>query len=522
VASSRRTGLVALPHPEPLDAARAAWDAGEFELLLRGLGGVRFERREDRAASLVLRARALLAVGRPGEVPALLDAAGDDLKTSDETIVSQMLLGAALVRTERDDEGERLLETVSGAAVRRAPSRVPEIAYYRALRRWGTYRVMEAEEIVEAALPAATGVVRSRLLQLLGWIDVRREAYASAAHDFTAALDELDKTRETDAKGRAAILHALAFIAAELVDIRLGRVVRREYETNRWTDDTRIERFQVLEHLSWLSLLAGDVERAWDERQLALTLTVDTSYHAIALIHAAKIAGMVGDRFSESRYITLAGALLLRGDQVALDVERRTALLGFATAAGATHVETAQRVMTFYDRSKPRRTAMLAFEGDRRVEALELYARGRVALLSGDPKGGTAALQQSLDLWTRLNYRLRVALTANELRLATGDARYAQIALDALRDAPQAWLRPALEQRSDDDLPLAKLTPAERRVLTALCEGKKAREIAAEFGRSFNTINNHTRAIFTAFGVRNRAGLVAQCARLGLLDGSGP
>jgi DNA-binding CsgD family transcriptional regulator len=59
-------------------------------------------------------------------------------------------------------------------------------------------------------------------------------------------------------------------------------------------------------------------------------------------------------------------------------------------------------------------------------------------------------------------------LTANDLRLAAGDARYARITLD--------------------------------------------------FGRSFNTINNHTRAIFTAFGVRNRAALVAQCARLGLLD----
>jgi len=348
------------------------------------------------------------------------------------------------------------------------------------------------------------------------------EAAIPAAHDFTAALDELDKTPETDAQRRAAILHALAFIAAETVDLRLGRVVRREYETNRWTDDTRIERFQVLEHLAWLSLLAGDVERAWDERQLALTLTLDTSYHAIALIHAANIAGMVGDRFSESRYVTLAGALLLRDDEDALDIERRTALLGFATAAGPAHLETARRIMTLYDRSKPRRTAMLAFESDRRVEALELYARGRVALLGGDTKSGTAALQQSLDLWTRLNCRLRVALTANDLRMATGDARYAGIALDALRDAPQAWLRPPLEHRADDALPLAKLTAAERRVLIALCEGKKAREIAGEFGRSFNTINNHTRAIFTAFGVRNRTALVAQCARLGLLDPSGP
>jgi DNA-binding NarL/FixJ family response regulator len=59
-------------------------------------------------------------------------------------------------------------------------------------------------------------------------------------------------------------------------------------------------------------------------------------------------------------------------------------------------------------------------------------------------------------------------------------------------------------------------------VLSELCKGKKAREIADEFGRSFNTINNHTRAVFAAFGVRTRAALVAECAKLGILDDQSP
>src|SRR6202011_3949415 len=119
---------------------------------------------------------------------------------------------------------------------------------------------------------------------------------------------------------------------------------------------------------------------------------------------------------------------------------------GFATAAREPQAETARRIMTLYDRSYPRRTGMLAFEGDRRIEALELHERGRVAVLGGDAKRGVAALQQSLDLWTRLNYRLRTAVVAHELRTITGDERYAALALEALRDAPNAWLRPALDQ----------------------------------------------------------------------------
>lgn len=501
-----------------LDEARTAWNAGEYEQLLRLLAGARLDRREDRVAAAALQARALLAVDRPDEVAQLLQRAGKEIKGPEETALSDMLLGAALTRTNRRDKGETLLEETAALAQKSAPHLVAEIAYYRALSRWSSFRLPEAEEIVDAALPGATDVVRARLLQLLGWIDVRRENYGAAAHEFTAALDELNKAKNTDLKGRGKVLHALAVIAAETIDVRMGRLVRREYESTPWTDDVRIERFRVLEYLSWLSLLEGDVARAWDERQFGLTLTVDSSYHTIALVDAAIVAGIVGDRFSETRYLELAGSLLLRGDQVGLDLERRVAMLAFAATVPAANIETARKVLTLYERTRPRKTEMSSFEGDRRLDAYEQYARGKVAIAEGSTQQGLADLEQSLELWTRLGYRLRIATTANVLRTVTGDRRFAQIALDALRNTPNAWLRETLERRTNEDDPLSQLTPAERRVLAELCKGRKAREIAATFDRSFNTINNHTRAIFSAFGVRSRASLVAECARLGILD----
>ena len=516
MASSRR--VAAVPDRETvLDEARAAWSNGEYERVVALLSGARFNGRESRIAAALLQGRALLAVGRPQDVVALIEGVRNEAKAGD-AVVAAMLLGAALVRADRRDEGEALLDATAELAQRVAPQHVAEVAYYRALSRWSSHRLSDAETIIDAALAGANGVVLSRLLQLLGWIGVRRENYAAAAHDFSAALDALKNAEVPDVKGRATALHALGIIAAETIDLRLGRLVRREYETNRWSDDTRVERFQVLEQLAWLSLLEGNLEAAWDERQLALSLTVDTSYHAIALIHAAEIAEIVGDRFAQSRYLDLSGALLLRGDQVALDVERRIALLSFVAVASDTEPDTAKAVLALYDRSRPRRTEMLALEGDRRFEAYEQYARGKFAISQGDTQRGVAELDRSLDLWTRLNYRLRAALTANELRAVTGDRKYVHIALDALRNTPDAWLRTAMERRATGDDPVSQLTPAERRVLAELCLGKKSREIADHFGRSFNTINNHTRAIFSAFGVRSRAALVAECARLGILD----
>lgn len=75
------------------------------------------------------------------------------------------------------------------------------------------------------------------------------------------------------------------------------------------------------------------------------------------------------------------------------------------------------------------------------------------------------------------------------------------------------------------DDPTAALSPAEWRVVYALCEGMTNREVAAALGRSANTIRNHTRSIFDIMGVRTRAELVAKVARLGLLpahDGASP
>ena len=213
---------------------------------------------------------------------------------------------------------------------------------------------------------------------------------------------------------------------------------------------------------------------------------------------------------------TMPGRMKLRR-MLLIDVERHAALLSFV-AAPAADPDTVRKVLTLYERTRPRRNEILAFEGDRRVEAYELDARGRASIADGQRQQGIALLERSLELWTRLTYRLRAAMTANALRTLSGDRGYAQAALDALRNAPKAWLRGTLERRANEDDPLVQLTAAERRVLGELCKGKKAREIAATFDRSFNTINNHTRAIFSAFGVRSRASLVAECARLGILE----
>ena len=63
---------------------------------------------------------------------------------------------------------------------------------------------------------------------------------------------------------------------------------------------------------------------------------------------------------------------------------------------------------------------------------------------------------------------------------------------------------------------LAQLTPGQAVVFEHLIRGRRSREIAANLGRSYHTINNHTRQIFRRFGVRSRAELLVRCSEIGI------
>ncbi len=72
------------------------------------LGSTKFDRREDRVASAVLQARALLALDRARLSSCrLLQRASKEVKGAEETVLTQMLHGAALTLTGRREQGEK-------------------------------------------------------------------------------------------------------------------------------------------------------------------------------------------------------------------------------------------------------------------------------------------------------------------------------------------------------------------------------------------------------------------------------
>ncbi|GEM_PF-3585027 len=96
------------------------------------------------------------------------------------------------------------------------------------------------------------------------------------------------------------------------------------------------------------------------------------------------------------------------------------------------------------------------------------------------------------------------------------------IADPAAEPSPEARTRAngiiTLLQRCAAAIETASLTPAERRVLGALAEGRSTKEIAAATGRSSKTVNNIVSSILRKLNARSRGEAVARARRRGLLD----
>ncbi|HEY0615336.1 MAG TPA: helix-turn-helix transcriptional regulator [Candidatus Elarobacter sp.] len=391
-----------------------------------------------------------------------------------------------------------------------------ELAYHLAVALWGARDLDGAEAVVARHVDAAAGFARASLQQMTGWIEIERERYALAGRHFADALDSLDAWGQRDEWARARTMHALSGIAVETLDVRA--LQHFAAVPDRAGAEASESLFFTLQNIAWLKMLDGDEPGALADLERARAIAPSARLIAVAEVNRASYFRICGDAGAARIYLQLAGDALRGRRWADASADERMALLEYALEAYQLEPATAGPTLARYLSGARKRRNGPGSERDRRAQATELTARGALEASRKRAREAGHVLREALDLWTSMGFRYREAVTA----LLLDDVAPGEGARDAARrataSAPKSWLRRDVERRSvRRSSGYQALSPAERRVMLAICEGKTSKQIAADFGRSFHTIRNQTLKVYSTMGVRTRSALVAECARLGLL-----
>ena len=443
------------------------------------------------------------------------EAAGEArfaLTEPSERLTALVLRAIAAKRLGKDDEAKQLLADAERRLARADPSTVGLANYLIALDAWEAGDLEKAERLARRNIAAGADAAES--IGLIAWIEIRRERFEAAGATYVAAIDRLAASGETDVRLHARLVHSAAIVASETADLALGERLRAEYDAVAWTASLADARFDTLQCLRFLALLRGDLADASILARDAIAYATREAFVAIGETNAAVTSRLLGDERAWRIQLERAWDVLRSTSWRAADDDARIALTNFAIEATESMPAEARQAVTIYQSLQVKPNPLSGFSGrDRRIDAYESVAAARVAEILGDRELAVREYGRALDVWVDIGFHMRAALAALDLRRLTGSPAYDAPVEAALLRAPNAWFAPLRETSVS---PVHALTPAERTVLLGLLAGKSAKAIAAALGRSHFTINNHTRKIFTAFGVNSRARLLARCVELGV------
>jgi DNA-binding NarL/FixJ family response regulator len=152
---------------------------------------------------------------------------------------------------------------------------------------------------------------------------------------------------------------------------------------------------------------------------------------------------------------------------------------------------------------------------DRRLHAMEEYARGNVLAASGDRAAAVGLLSGAYATFSSINYAWRAAAAALRLHAITDDNAWLARASEAVTDFSESSVARDIRHKAAgaEDPRFATLTPAQRRVFEMICEGLTDKQIAQNLQISPDTVKNHAARVRVAFGVHSRAALIAAIHR---------
>ena len=493
------------------------WFAGNFELCLDMCGTVT-ERNPDILAQVaLLRARALLRLRRPDDALRVLESSPWP-ESGDVFVAARMLIGAALIRSNEVDRGVALLEELQASATEAHRTIRSEIALTLALGYFCRREVDAADRALDM-VSADSDIIYARALEYRGWVASRRAEFERAVRYFRAALDALDRCKHYDRYLEANCTHVLASLAVELLDPPTWEVVVQRRAAIDWSaQEIRRQCFRItLSAATYAYEVEGADFVAINEAREAETLAPTPAARVEALCRRAATAGRAAERLGQLDHTEEAYGLFCSLDVQRLDDHDKLVPLVLAKElAIAGRVDRARRVFSLY-REHCQTRSLLAVTGNPAGHAFERLVDGLICEAASERTRARRAYLDSFTQFRAIDYRRRAVHAALRLGALLNEPELFDYADKATRHlAPRSWLRQQVESLPTDVI-LRRLSAARREVLHLLCRGFTVPEIATLRGRSSKTVANTVTEVYRAFKVRNRAELLTELLRRGII-----
>jgi tetratricopeptide (TPR) repeat protein len=504
---------------DELGEARRALRAARYDralALLEGCGDWPAARAEP---AVLLRAEVL---GRRDPIGALTWLTGlEDLFESEPARFAYALAAGKAYAGVHDLASARVRYAAAAKMAPRVAGGPALLSYHTARLRWlerdhapGAPDVALALTHPDPSIAAAAHAVR-------GWLHGGRGDYPAQIADFERALAfarEPAGDEPVDVATLAVTCHALARVGFETADASALECARRAFDALAWTPDVAVERYTALRVLGWDDFMRGRFDRARWAFKDALALAPSPAWQVMAHLDRSQVAGLARDDARAIEELAEADRLAQQVRWESTRGEERQALVALAVQHAPIDAVRAQRYAALYAcLGTTNLEPTVALAGDRRTLAFARYAQGRIDQALGRRSVASAMLREAYAIFDEAGHHYRAMLAAVGLAELTGDEGWRLRAQAHARRYPGCPLISLVDDAAarEEAMP-RQLTPLQRQIARALWSGAEAPELAERFGRGAQATEREIAAVFGAFGVGSRAGLLDEARKRGL------
>jgi DNA-binding CsgD family transcriptional regulator len=499
------------PKPaESLAQARALRQAARYTDALSLLDGSEEWAGPEGETATALRAQ-ILARTQPLDALALL-ARTQDLFVTDEGKFAECVAAMRAYIVTRNYDAAAEMSARAGKIADRVPVGDRCLLWYlRAMLHHCLEQYNPLDENIQALIASgdANGGFLGHVARAYMYAGVGR--YDEQVSDLTAALEvAVSHPGTCDPAIIALQVHALLRLGLETGNHTAITAASDAYEWMPWSDDLQGERFLCVRALAWDAFLRGESAQAQWLLKDSKALASSDAWRLMAHLDRAYVARMNGNEHWAAEELATAHAIARTVEWSTTHGEERQALVMLAVLFSPTDMAQAQHYVSRYMQlGRSNVDPTLALANDRRAVGFEKYALGRVQQVLGNDSLAMKSFEAAYEIFNAAGYHFRSALAAMGLFETSRDAVWLERARAHAEFFPRSALRSTLshESMTSENSRLLELTPMQRQIAYALCEGLDLAELSRRFSRSAFTLGKHVDTVYQRLGVNNRKSL---------------